>query len=1113
MTTRDRAPAEEARHHLLESLTDAITLHDEVAAQSGLHVAGRISQLRWNSEDRRFSCSLPSEQNGGEQNGNGNGSGNGNGNGDHNGEHRVVVDLPAAVGDATRVDCSCLATRPVRQCEHTWAALTRFVELIHHHDDHAARNPLIEDVLRLDARPGWARMLDDFDRYLPAADEADVIDVETQRRLVWRVGIRGDELRVSAWEQRVSRQTGGWTVGRRLSWERLRDAPELWGCKADRRAAQKIQEHHDYDAEAWSWQIDAFAAVKALVRHPLVFDDDNPENPLHVTKVELGLRISDAPSPAEPGSLLLDAALNEESLRRFPRRHVHQDDGGRGLVVVDREGGRLLVAPAHLRVVNFVGSLDGRPRVVPPEGREELLQRLGRLEALLPVWLPEQLVGESRAPDAKMFLRLAPAVTAGLQVQVRVRPAPAGPYHSPSEGPLRLTGVDEGRRVAVVRDWDRELKDADELILRLALEDWSEERPWQWRLFGDDDALDFIRTAQSEDPEHVVVEWPAGGQSQVASPLGAGSLKIEVDDKTDWFSLRGSVEVDGWRLSLLDLLLALRRGRRYVQIGDRWAEIEDDFRERLRALDDVAHLHRNRLDVDVTGVPILRELAGDASLAGASERFWQIAQRLDEMGELPVRPPAALKAELRSYQKAGVAWMRRLSHWGVGACLADDMGLGKTVQAIAILLDRVETGPALVVAPTSLGFNWKREIERFAPTLRVVLYRDAKDRDAVVEGLGPHDVLVTTYGLLTRDVDRLAKVPWGTLALDEAQAIKNARTKTAQAVRRIEAKWSLALTGTPIENHLGELWSLFRSISPGLFGTLKRFRERFSVPIEKDADTERRDALSRVVRPFILRRTKAEVLTELPPRTEVELYAELSSGERELYEDTRLRALMQLADAGDSANQGQRPQDQRFQVLAALTRLRQIACHPQLVDAGWKKPSAKLLLFLEVLDELREGGHRALVFSQFTRHLSLLRDVLEEKDVPYQYLDGQTPIKRRAESVDAFQNGEGDVFLISLMAGGTGLNLTTADFVVHMDPWWNPAVEDQATDRAHRMGQKRPVTVYRLVAKETIEEEILRLHADKRDLVAGVLDGADQAARLSTSELVGLIKSGGVEIC
>jgi len=289
-----------------------------------------------------------------------------------------------------------------------------------------------------------------------------------------------------------------------------------------------------------------------------------------------------------------------------------------------------------------------------------------------------------------------------------------------------------------------------------------------------------------------------------------------------------------------------------------------------------------------------------------------------------------------------------------------------------------------------------------------------------------------------------------------------------------------------------------------LLGSWDRFRNRFADPIERHKDDERRQSLARLVRPFILRRTKDKVLKELPPRTEITLQAELSKAERKRYEDARLAALAELSGASDDAQVGQ----QRIRTLAWLTRLRQLACHPRLVDSSWKKSSAKLDLLMSLVEELREEDHRALVFSQFVKHLTVIREALDQQGITYQYLDGATPAKERQRRVDAFQDGEGELFLISLKAGGTGLNLTGADYVIHLDPWWNPAVEDQATDRAHRIGQQRPVTVYRLVAEGTIEEQILELHADKRELVASVLDGTDRAAKMGTEDLIKLIKEG-----
>jgi SNF2 family DNA or RNA helicase len=299
-----------------------------------------------------------------------------------------------------------------------------------------------------------------------------------------------------------------------------------------------------------------------------------------------------------------------------------------------------------------------------------------------------------------------------------------------------------------------------------------------------------------------------------------------------------------------------------------------------------------------------------------------------------------------------------------------------------------------------------------------------------------------------------------------------------------------------------------RTVSPGLLGSWEKFRKNFAEPIERHNNKERLLALGRVVKPFILRRTKKEVLSELPERTEVVRLAELSETERKKYDAARLAALNEL---GANGTGGDTDAQMRIRVLAWLTRLRQLACHPKLVDKRWDKSSAKLDLFMEIVEELREGEHRALVFSQFVQHLTLLRESLDKLGIRYQYLDGATPAAKRQEAVDAFQAGEGDLFLISLKAGGTGLNLTAADYVIHMDPWWNPAVEDQATDRAHRLGQQRAVTVYRLVAKDTIEQQILALHEDKRELISGVLDGADRAGKMSTDELISLIRLSQIE--
>jgi SNF2 family DNA or RNA helicase len=462
--------------------------------------------------------------------------------------------------------------------------------------------------------------------------------------------------------------------------------------------------------------------------------------------------------------------------------------------------------------------------------------------------------------------------------------------------------------------------------------------------------------------------------------------------------------------------------------------------------------------------------------------------------------PAGLTAQLRPYQEQGYRWLMRLATCGTGACLADDMGLGKTVQSLAVLEARKAEGPSLVVAPTSVCANWPAEAARFAPGLEMTAYRGA-DRGERLASLRPGAVLVTSYDVMLRDIDALASLEFATAIFDEAHALKNGNSKRSAAARRIRAAFRVALSGTPVENHTGELWSLFRIVVPGLFGSWERFRERFAAPIERERDAARRAALARVIRPYLLRRTKRDVSPELPARTEIVRFVDLSAAERDLYEAERVRAV-------DALKTGAANEEARFAILAALTRLRQLACHPQLRHPDSTVASSKLDSVLALVDELRDAGHRTLIFSQFTSHLALVAEALAANGVTHLELDGSTPAEARADRIRRFQAEEVDAFLISLKAGGVGLNLTAADYVLHLDPWWNPAAEDQASDRAHRIGQNKPVTVVRFIARGTIEESVLALHAEKRELAEALLSGGDVAARLTTRELLSLMERG-----
>jgi SNF2 family DNA or RNA helicase len=486
----------------------------------------------------------------------------------------------------------------------------------------------------------------------------------------------------------------------------------------------------------------------------------------------------------------------------------------------------------------------------------------------------------------------------------------------------------------------------------------------------------------------------------------------------------------------------------------------------------------------------------------------ELGRKLGGVREVtPVPPPAGLRAVLRPYQLEGLSWLQFLREFELAGVLADDMGLGKTVQALAHLLVEKEAGrldrPSLVVAPTSLMVNWGAEATRFAPDLKVLTLHGG-ERKQHFERLTEHDLVLTTYPLLLRDEKVLAATDWHLLILDEAQYIKNHRTQYAQLACALKARHRLCLTGTPMENHLGELWSLFNFLLPGFLGDDKRFRNLFRTPIEKGNDQERREVLSRRVAPFILRRRKEQVATELPPKTEVLNQVELTGGQRDLYESIRL-AMHEKVRAEVNRKGMARSQ---IIILDALLKLRQVCCDPRLLKLETARKvteSAKLELLLDLLPEMLAEGRRILLFSQFTSMLALIEEKLaklkfEERPLQWVKLTGDTT--DRATPVNRFQAGEVPLFLISLKAGGTGLNLTAADTVIHYDPWWNPAVENQATDRAHRIGQDKKVFVYKLITQGTVEEKIVAMQERKRELMDGLLnDDRKSGFKLSADDI------------
>jgi SNF2 family DNA or RNA helicase len=600
---------------------------------------------------------------------------------------------------------------------------------------------------------------------------------------------------------------------------------------------------------------------------------------------------------------------------------------------------------------------------------------------------------------------------------------------------------------------------------------------------------------------------------------------VEADaELPGWFSLELGVEVDGARVDLLPLVLEMlddadeAEGLRALERRFRASyalKVSETHHvtvsvERLRALVRVViELYQGvkskpgaKLAFPAVRAAALDQVDLALRMSGANVRWRDpagVVGRARAITATPakIEPPSTLRASLRPYQRDGVAFLQHLREAELGGILADDMGLGKTLQTIAhFCLEKAAgrlTAPALVVAPTSLVGNWERELAKFAPHLRVVVFH-GPGRRAKLRAIATSDVVITTYPLLVIDEERLAEERFHLLVLDEAQAIKNSRSQAHRAIRSIAATHRLCLTGTPIENHLGELWSLFDFLSPGLLGDELAFRRCYRQPIEQRGDEERLAALREQVAPYILRRVKREVAKELPPKTELCSPVELRGKQRELYEHIRVAAHADVRKVIRSKGLAA----STLPILDALMKLRQVCCDPRLVAmdaARGVRGSAKLEALFEMLARNLAEKHRVLLFSQFTSMLALVAEGLRERGVPYLVLTGATQHRQRV--VDAFEQGRADVFLISLKAGGTGLNLTSADTVIHYDPWWNPAAQAQATDRAYRIGQSRPVFVTNLFVAGSVEERVMRLQQKKRWLSSTLLGDEGGAQRLN----------------
>ncbi len=756
---------------------------------------------------------------------------------------------------------------------------------------------------------------------------------------------------------------------------------------------------------------------------------------------------------------------------------------------------------------------------MPSEAESRLKQTLLRLDGVTKIY--SQLIHKDDAfedADSRLVLRLFPNTNVGAtwRVEMVIIPFENSKYTAtPAEG-QSLSILNDGVHLRLIkRDFEVEKRNL------FTFEKFCQDSAI---IYEDEDAADVasallnlenvldIITWARENEDKAVVELMEGCKFNVGEKLTPKDLHVEtMQSVRGWFNFVGQLVSHDIKIGLTDLMRKIQNGvGKYIRVDDdNYVEVSQSLRQLISRL----RLYNDNLE-EKLAIPelALASLDGefDAAFGDSNREIFAIRQKINDSQTCDYPIPTTLKGELKHYQVDGYKWMMRTLSWSGGVCLADDMGLGKTIQTIAVMLQKSMDGPILVVAPTSVVLNWQNELKRFAPSLDSVVLNQCLHKTKAIEEASGGTVLVTSYGMMLTQIANLEKVEWGMIVLDEAHAIKNSNTKAFKSVVRLSGKSRVVLTGTPIQNHFSEIWSLFHFSNPGLLGSQKSFSEKVKYNRERDDDwaDDVAKEINSVVRPFILRRTKKEVLDELPGIEDVVLDVMLTKEEYAVYDSTRLAVKKEFQEkdsyASDRALSAVGPH--KIAVFAMLTKLRELTCSPSLLVQGWNERSSKETAFLDLLQEIDLEDNRVLVFSQFTGFLDRVKSLLSEEGIEYLYLDGSTPMKERSKLIDKFQEGRTPIFLISLKAGGVGLNLTAANYVIHLDPWWNPAIEQQATDRAYRIGQDQKVTVFHFIAKGTIEEKMLELQRRKQTVSDMVLSGTDTSSLMTKEDVMDILE-------
>jgi superfamily II DNA or RNA helicase len=949
---------------------------------------------------------------------------------------------------------------------------------------------------------------------------------QPKSRLIWRIGNEYGRMEFFPYVQKWSAKSNAWADEKSITMSHLFKSQNKldYLTEQDRQicATIRVVKRSGYYNSGTDYKFKDEIALE-FVGHPLLFSMPDKKSKSS-SRIELVQTRPEIAMHEKDGKLHVTFS---PPLVKYNHTgyNVREDDSDKNYFTIEESPTRFKVIKLTRTEMQIRSILGENGRVFPQKSRTQLASLLGKLAGEMNVKTDAE-VEFADIPEipahATLYIHLSPCGE-GLKADFFVRPLGANsPGHRPCIGSARILGEVNGKNVQTTRNLKEEENRLKVLVARIPVFQHGVVPSENQYIFeSPNDALAMLSELHDASQEKkqggndipdFEIHWPYGEKYSVSPTISFGNLKLSFASAEEWLAASGSVQFDGDSIELQKLLELLddQSENRFIKLSDqKFLALTNEFRKRLGELKRLSHVKGKTLQLHPLAAAGLEDFFDAVPTLQKNASWKEIKKRIESARDYIAPFPKDFIGDLRDYQHEGYQWLARTAKWGVGCCLADDMGLGKTIQALALLLLRADQGPSLVVAPTSVCFNWEREAAKFAPTLNIKRIQpiatgsgqSKTQRDKLIASAKKRDVLVTSYSLMQQEIDLFSGKKYATVILDESQAIKNPESNRAKAASMLQADFRIAMTGTPIENNLTELWSLFRFLNPGLLGSQKSFEDRFAVPIQRDHSSMVRGTLRRLAHPFLLRRTKSQVLDELPARTEIIREIQLSRDESTLYETARLHALKELQDI-KNANSGRG----QLQILAVLTRLRQLCCNPKMVLPDSKIESSKLEVFREIMLELKENRHKVLVFSQFVKHLGILKAELDSCGITYQYLDGSTPARERQNRVDAFQSGESDAFLISIKAGGTGLNLTAADYVIHTDPWWNPAVEDQATDRAHRIGQTRPVTVYRLITKGTIEERIVRLHHEKRDIADKLLEGTDQATKLTVEELIDILR-------